>query len=204
MGFGPWGYQFGALASFFFLVGGSAPSSWPPVWGASYTGEEDWKLSHFFFLKKKGELESWIFKTAVISLHSFFPYLVDGLAEQEHDLCDPSQQSKLVDKGTVSMLKIAYFLSMSNILGRKISLKIASHNSDFISDHRDGYRYFFQSSGTSYICAIMFCFTQQLFSCSVMSDCLRAHGQQHARLPCPSPSPGGEMVKDTFSQTHIH
>ena len=30
-----------------------------------------------------------------------------------------------------------------------------------------------------------------LFSCSVMSDSLRPHGLQHARLPCPSPSPTG-------------
>ena len=29
-----------------------------------------------------------------------------------------------------------------------------------------------------------------LFSCSVLSDSLRPHGLQHARLPCPSPSPG--------------
>ena len=29
-----------------------------------------------------------------------------------------------------------------------------------------------------------------LFSCSVMSDSLRAHGLQHTTLPCPSPSPG--------------
>ena len=28
-----------------------------------------------------------------------------------------------------------------------------------------------------------------LFSCSVVSDCLWPHGLQHARLPCPSPSP---------------
>ena len=28
-----------------------------------------------------------------------------------------------------------------------------------------------------------------LFSCSVMSDPLQPHGLQHARLPCPSPSP---------------
>ena len=28
------------------------------------------------------------------------------------------------------------------------------------------------------------------FSSSVMSDSLRPHGLQHARLPCPSPSPG--------------
>ena len=29
-----------------------------------------------------------------------------------------------------------------------------------------------------------------LYSCSVMSSCLWPHGLQHARLPCPSPSPG--------------
>ena len=27
------------------------------------------------------------------------------------------------------------------------------------------------------------------FSCSVMSDSLQSHGLQHARLPCPSPTP---------------
>ena len=29
-----------------------------------------------------------------------------------------------------------------------------------------------------------------LFSCQVLSSCLRPHGLQHARPPCPSPSPG--------------
>ena len=29
-----------------------------------------------------------------------------------------------------------------------------------------------------------------MFSCSVVSNSLRPHGLQHARLPCPSPSPG--------------
>ena len=28
------------------------------------------------------------------------------------------------------------------------------------------------------------------FSCSVMSDSLRPHESQHARPPCPSPTPG--------------
>ena len=28
------------------------------------------------------------------------------------------------------------------------------------------------------------------FSCSVVSDSLQPHGLQHARLPCPSPTPG--------------
>ena len=31
--------------------------------------------------------------------------------------------------------------------------------------------------------------TVNQFSCSVMSDSLRPHGLQHARLPCPSPTP---------------
>ena len=35
------------------------------------------------------------------------------------------------------------------------------------------------------------------FSCSVVSDSLRPHESQHARPPCPSPTP-------EFTQTHIH
>ena len=35
------------------------------------------------------------------------------------------------------------------------------------------------------------------FSCSVMSDSLRPHELQHARPPCPSPTPD-------FTQTHVH
>ena len=34
------------------------------------------------------------------------------------------------------------------------------------------------------------CLSSVQFSCSVMSDTLQPHGLQHARLPCPSPSPG--------------
>ena len=33
-------------------------------------------------------------------------------------------------------------------------------------------------------------FSSVQFSCSVVSDCLRAHGLQHTRPPCPSPTPG--------------
>ena len=36
-----------------------------------------------------------------------------------------------------------------------------------------------------------------LFSCSVVSDSLRPHGLQHARLPCSSLSPA-------LAQTHVH
>ena len=35
------------------------------------------------------------------------------------------------------------------------------------------------------------------FSCSVVSDSLRPHKLQHARLPCPSPTL-------EFPQTHVH
>ena len=40
--------------------------------------------------------------------------------------------------------------------------------------------------------------TLLLFSRSVMSDSLGPHGLQHAKLPCPSPSP-----RDG-AQTHVH
>ena len=39
-----------------------------------------------------------------------------------------------------------------------------------------------------------------LFSCSVMSDFLRPHKLQHARLPCPSPSPGAFSYSCPLSQ----
>ena len=38
------------------------------------------------------------------------------------------------------------------------------------------------------------------FSCSVMSNSLRPHGQQHARLPCPSLSPGACLNSCPFDQ----
>ena len=40
------------------------------------------------------------------------------------------------------------------------------------------------------------------FSCSVMSDSLRTHGLQHARLPCPSPTPGACSNSCPSSQWH--
>ena len=42
--------------------------------------------------------------------------------------------------------------------------------------------------------------TSVLFSHSVMSDSLRNHGQQHARLPCPSATPGVCSSSCTSSQ----
>ena len=41
-----------------------------------------------------------------------------------------------------------------------------------------------------HVCRNQLCSLFLLFSCSVMSDSLRSRGLQHARLPCPSPSPG--------------
>ena len=43
-----------------------------------------------------------------------------------------------------------------------------------------------------HICALMSftAFSSIQFSCSVISDSLWCHGLQHARLPCPSPTPG--------------
>ena len=37
--------------------------------------------------------------------------------------------------------------------------------------------------------SFFFCEEQASVQCSFMSDSLRLHGQQHARLPCPSPTP---------------
>ena len=46
-----------------------------------------------------------------------------------------------------------------------------------------------------------------LFSHSVMSDSLRSHGLQHARLPCPSPTPGAwsnscPLIGDAIQPSH--
>ena len=45
-------------------------------------------------------------------------------------------------------------------------------------------------------------FRVRSFSCSVVSDPLRPHGLQHARLPCPSPSPG--VCSDSCSLSLSH
>jgi len=50
------------------------------------------------------------------------------------------------------------------------------------------------------------------FSCSVVSDSLRPHGLQHARLPCPSPTPGiyssscplSQWCHPTISSSVVH
>ena len=48
------------------------------------------------------------------------------------------------------------------------------------------------SMENSICCAVLnrFQFSSVQFSCSVVSDSLQPHESQHARPPCPSPSPG--------------
>ena len=44
------------------------------------------------------------------------------------------------------------------------------------------------------------------FSCSIVSDSLRPHESQHARPPCPSPSPGVHSnlsIKSVMSSSHL-
>ena len=47
-----------------------------------------------------------------------------------------------------------------------------------------------------------FCFSSVQFSRSVMSDSLRPHESQHARPPCPSPSPGVHSNSRPLSECH--
>ena len=48
------------------------------------------------------------------------------------------------------------------------------------------------------VCVYIYINIYQL-SCSVVSDSLRPHGLQHARLPCPSPTPGACSNSCPFS-----
>ena len=43
------------------------------------------------------------------------------------------------------------------------------------------------------------------FSCSVVSDSLRPHESQHARPPCPSPTPGGQLmsIESVMPSSHL-
>ena len=47
-----------------------------------------------------------------------------------------------------------------------------------------------EGGGSCWIAGIVSVFSSVQFSRSVVSDSLRLHGPQHARLPCPSPTPG--------------
>ena len=60
-----------------------------------------------------------------------------------------------------------------------------------------GYLYFLSNS---YFVSII-PFSSVQFSCSVMSDSLRPHESQHARPPCPSPTPGVHSDSRSSSQS---
>ena len=47
-------------------------------------------------------------------------------------------------------------------------------------------------------------FSSVQFSCSVVSDSLRPHESQHARPPCPSPTPGQCKIYHFFSKKCVH
>ena len=51
-------------------------------------------------------------------------------------------------------------------------------------------RYYHKNYGHSSLKYASSSFSSVQFSHSVMSDCLQSHGLQHARPPCPSPTPG--------------
>ena len=51
-----------------------------------------------------------------------------------------------------------------------------------------------------YSTSLIIQFSSVQFSCSVVSDSLRPHESQHARPPCPSPSPGVHSNSRPFSR----
>ena len=73
---------------------------------------------------------------------------------------------------------------------------IASLMTSFLSSFPWSHASFWFILSFVYICLIFqfnykfLQFSSVQFSCSVMSDSLQPHGPQHARPPCPSPSPG--------------
>ena len=48
--------------------------------------------------------------------------------------------------------------------------------------------------------SVLQCFSSAQFSCSVVYDSLRPHASQHARPPCPSPTPGVHSNSRPLSQ----
>ena len=54
--------------------------------------------------------------------------------------------------------------------------------------------------GIYFAFSFAFCFSSDQISLSVMSDSLRPHESQHARPPCPSPTPGVHWDSRPFSQ----
>ena len=55
------------------------------------------------------------------------------------------------------------------------------------------------------LCVSTSCFSSVQFSHSVMSDSLGPHGLQHARIPCPSPTPGAysDSYPSVMASNHL-
>ena len=67
----------------------------------------------------------------------------------------------------------------------KIDINVCAQRADILGDNR--HRGDTDNTQNEYVYSM---FSSVQFSCSVVSDSLRPHGLQHARPPCPSPTPG--------------
>ena len=56
---------------------------------------------------------------------------------------------------------------------------------------------------TCTVCASVIQFSSVQFSCSVVSDSLQPHGLQHARPPCPSPTPKLMCIESVMPSSHL-
>ena len=75
-------------------------------------------------------------------------------------------------------------------LGSSVTVKEKHRKKDWVSSYSERKRHFFflLKMLSQYTIVISIFYSVQ-FSHSVVSDSLRPHGLQHARLPCPSPTP---------------
>ena len=71
-----------------------------------------------------------------------------------------------------------------------IYLCIDSYVFILVSVYLTTYACMYVCKGLSIICFMLVLLLSVQFSCSVVSDYLRPHESQHARPPCPSPTPG--------------
>ena len=128
-----------------------------------------------------------IFQTLLF--RSFYEVIIRSPVQVSHSVVSDSVtaacQASLSITNSRSLLKLTSFESVMSsnhlILCRPLlllpsifpSIRVFSNDQFFASGS--------QSIGVS---------ASVQFSCSVMSDSLRPHGLQHARPPCPSPTPG--------------